>query len=131
MKRYIKSSVTDLELSYQDIKEIESGLYRILMKYFHDGTYSNTRSMAVTESQYDILRYTARPYSGYSSMKSQPSMNKDNVALNEFRSEVRKFLKSFGVTRVKFDTSSGKIHYGYISGPDDFPVTYLNAIYFG
>ena len=131
MKRYIKSSVTDLELSYQDIKEIESGLYKILMNYFHDGNYSHTSKIAVTESKYDILRYTARPYSGYSSMRANPAMNKDASALNQFRSEVRSFLKQFGVTRVKFDTSSGKIHYGYISGPDDFPVTYLNAIYFG
>ena len=131
MKKYIKSSITDLELSYQDINSIESGLYNILKKYFYDGNYSRTSKVAVSRHDYDILRYTARPYSGYSSTKAQPCMNKDSAKLNEFRSEVRKFLKSFGVTRVKFDISSSKIHYGYISGPDDFPVVYLNAIYFG
>lgn len=131
MKRYIRSSVTDLKVSYEEEKQIKEGLYNIVKKYFHDGNYSSTRSMSLSRSQYDILPYTSRPQSGYYNTSANPSMNKDSERLNAFRAEVRKFLKQFGVTRVKFDTSSGKVHYGYISGPDDFPVTYLNAIYFG
>lgn len=131
MKKYIRSSITDLELSYQEINSIESGLYSILKDYFYDGNHSHTSKVTVSEHNYNILRYTAKPYSGYSSTRAQPCMNKNSTKLNEFRSKVRKFLKSFGVTRVKFDISSSKVHYGYISGPDDFPVVYLNAIYFG
>ena len=63
-------------------------------------------------------------------MSSEPMMNEDQYALNEFKAEVRNYLKSFGVTRVKFDTVKRKLHYGYISGPDDNPVTQLVAIYF-
>jgi len=131
MKRYIKSSVTDLELSREEEKQVKEGLYRIVKKYFHDGNYSSTNSMSLSRSQYDILPYTSRPQSGYYNTSANPSMDKDTERLNQFRSEVRAFLKPFGVKRVKFDTSSGKVHWGYISGPDDFPVTYLNAIYFG
>lgn len=131
MKRYIKSSVTDLELTYEEEKQVKAGLYTIVKKYFHDGNYSSTNSMSLSRSQYDILPYTSRPQSGYYNTSANPSMDKDPSKLNEFRAEVRKFLKQYGVTRVKFDTSSGKVHWGYISGPDDFPVTYLNAIYFG
>ena len=131
MKVYVKASVTDLKLSYQQIKEIEEGLYSIVKKYFHDGNYSSTRAIKVSESDYDLLRFTARPYCGYSGSRAEPQMNKDTAKLGEFRKEVRAFLKPYGVTRLKFNTSNGKLHYGYISGPDDFPVTYLNAIYFG
>lgn len=131
MKRYIKSSVTNLELSYEEEKQVKSGLYTIVEKYFHDGNYSSTNSMSLSRSQYDILPYTSRPQSGYYSTSANPRMNKDSEKLNAFRTEVRKFLKQYGATRVKFDTSSGKVHYGYVYGPDDFPVTYLNAIYFG
>lgn len=131
MKRYIRAAVTDLKLSYQEIKEIESGLYSILRTYFHDGNYSHTSAVKVSGADYDILRYTAKPYSGYSSFRSEPMMNKDSVKLADFKKEVKAFLKPYGVTRIKYNVSSGKLHYGYISGPDDFPVTYLNAIYFG
>jgi hypothetical protein len=131
MKRYIKSSVTNLELSYDQEKQVKDGLYSIVMKYFHDGSHSITRSMSLSRHTYDILPYTSRPQSGYYNTSANPSMDKDPQSLNAFRAEVRKFLKQYGVTRVKFDTSSGKVHWGYISGPDDFPVTYLNAIYFG
>lgn len=131
MKVYVKASVTDLKLSYQQIKEIEEGLYNIVKKYFHDGNYSSTRAIKVSESDYDLLRFTARPYCGYANSRAEPQMNKDAAKLGEFRKEVRAFLKPYGVTRLKFNTSNGKLHYGYISGPDDFPVTYLNAIYFG
>jgi len=131
MKKYIKSSVTDLELDRSSIKEIESGLRRLVKKYFYDGDHGRTEGIRVSDNTYDILRYTARPYSGYRNMSASPMMNEDKKSLNEFKSEVRKFLKQFGVTRVKFATRKVKIHYGYVSGPDDFPVTCLGAIYFG
>lgn len=131
MKRYIKASVTDLQLDYTTRKEIGEGLYNIITRYFYDGMYSMTRSVSVSECFTDILPYTARPQSGYRNTSAEPSMNEDSYKLNQFRSEVRKYLKQFGVTRVKFDLGKTKIHYGYVSGPDDFPVTILYAIYFG
>lgn len=131
MKAYIRTSVTDLELDRASIKEIESGLYSIVRRYFHDGNYSHTDNMKLSENTYDILRYTVRPYSGYRNTSAEPIMDDDRENLNEFKSQVRKFLKQFGATRVKFDTRKLKIHYGYVSGPDDFPVICLGAIYFG
>jgi len=131
MKKYIKASVTDLELDRRTMKEIGDGLYKIVRQYFSDGNYSSTRGIEVTESKYNILRYTAAPYSGYYNTSAAPTMEDDSQKLNTFRAEVRKYLKQFGVTRVKFDLSKHKVHYGYVSGPDDFPVKELRAIYFG
>lgn len=131
MKRYVKASVTDLELDRRTMEEIGKGLYKIVRSHFSDGTYSSTRDMKVTESKYDILRYTARPYSGYRDTSASPTIDDDSEKLNAFRSEVRSYLKQYGVTRVKFDLVKYKVHYGYVSGPDDFPVKELRAIYFG
>ena len=125
MKRYIKSSVTDLELDRTSIREIEKGLYDIVSKYFNS---TFVRTIRISESRYDILPYTARPDGG---SNSELSMEADSNKLNEFKSSVRKYLKQFGVTRVKFDIRKYKLHYGYISGPDDFPMNQLLAIYFG
>ena len=124
------TSATDLELDRASVKEIESGLYSIVRRYFHDDTYSCTEGMKLSESAYDILRYTVRPYSGYRNTSAKPEMSDDREELNEFKSQVRKFLKQFGATRIKFDTRKFKRHYGYVSGPDDFPVICLCAIYF-
>lgn len=57
-------------------------------------------------------------------------MDDDRYLMSEFKSEVRSYLKQFGVTKIKFDTKKLKLHYGYVSGPDDFPVVCLNTIYF-
>lgn len=130
MKRYIQSSLTDLKLDSNTLSTLESGLYNIIKKYFHDDNYSHTQGIKITESNYDLLRYTARPYSGYRNTSSRLIMDDDSYSLNEFKSEVRKYLKQFGVTKIKFDTKKLKLHYGYVSGPDDFPVICLNAIYF-
>jgi len=131
VKRYIQSSVTSLKLSPISIQQIEDGLLKIVEKHFYENAGSSIRYIKVSENEYDILRYTARPYSGYRDMSSELMMNEDKYALNEFKAEVRNYLKSFGVTRVRFDTVKRKLHYGYISGPDDNPVTQLVAIYFG
>lgn len=113
-----------------DTNEIEKVIYKLVKKYFYDGIHSSTNGMSLSESNYDILRYTLSPRSDWFSRSARPTMNKDTYKLNEFRKEVRTYLKTFGVTHVRFDTSSGKVHYGYVMGNDDFPVTYLNAIYF-
>lgn len=132
MYRYVKASITDLELSSSQIKEIESGLYDIVKKHFDDGIHSMTRSIHVSgPNTYDLLPYTAKPYSGYMGTSASPSMAKDSYKLNEFKKEVRAFLKPYGVTKIRYNTSTVKVHYGYISGPDDFPTTVLNEIYFG
>ena len=112
------------------ISNIESKLFSIIKKYFHDDNYSYTQGIKITESNYDLLRYTARPYSNYRSTSSKLIMDDDRYLMSEFKSEVRNYLKQFGVTKIKFDTKKLKLHYGYISGPDDFPVVCLNAIYF-
>ena len=131
MKVYVRASNVDLELNSNQLNEISEGLCSIVKKYFSDGNYSYTSGVKVTENSYDILRYTARPYNNYSTRKSSPSMNGDDRdKLNEFRSAVRSFLKPYGVTRVKFDIRNYKLRYGYVSGPDNFPMKELQAIYF-
>lgn len=117
-------------LSKNIISDIENKLYSIVKKYFHDDNYSHTQGIKITESNYDLLKYTARPYSGYRNTSSKLIMDDNGYSINEFKSEVRKYLKQFGITKVKFDTKKIKLHYGYVSGPDDYPVICLNAIYF-
>ena len=131
MKRYIKASMSDVDLSYDDIQKIEDGLYKIVKKYFSDGRYSHTARIAVTSFKYDSPQYTARPSSGYSNTSASPSMNANSAQLSEFKREVKAFLRPFGVTRIKYNVSRYKAHWGYLSGPDDFPMVQLNAIYFG
>ncbi len=131
MKRYVRSSIIDLKLSSSDIRNIENGLYNLIKQYLHDAERSHTERVRVSESEYDVLRYTARPSSGYSGMSAKPCADaEDRDNLNEFRSAVRKYLKQFGVSKVKFDFTKFKMHYGYVSGPDDFPMMCLSAIYF-
>lgn len=129
MKKYLQASLTNLVLDRKDIQQIESDLRVIIRDYFYDN--GHTDGVRITESEYDILRFTARTYSNYSGMSSRPTMNEDRESLNAFRLEVRRYLKQYGVTKVKFDLTKSKAHYGYISGPDDFPVVVLKAIYFG
>lgn len=130
MKRYIRSSRNAVQLDSRTLDEIEQGLYKLIRQYFHDGTHSHTRGVRISQSDYDLLRYTARPYSGYRDTSAGPEMNEDREKINQFRSELRKYLKGFGVTKVRCATSKKKVHYGYVSGPDDFPVVILDAIYF-
>lgn len=131
-KKYLnkEESLKEGSSSKNIISNIESKLFSIIKKYFHDGNYSHTQGIKITESNYDLLRYTARPYSGYRGTSSKLIMDDDGHSMSEFKSEVRKYLKQFGVTKIKFDTKKLKLHYGYVSGPDDFPVICLNAIYF-
>ena len=130
MKKYISASVTDIELDRSIVTDIEIKLYKLVRQYFNDTL--STDGVRVTSSTYDILKYTARPYSRYSGSSAKPTINAGDIdKLNEFRAAVRSYLKQYGVTRVKFDFKQYKIHYGYISGPDDFPVKELRAIYFG
>lgn len=116
--------------SHTQIAELEKGLYTIVGRYFSDGPHSSTMGLKVTFGRYDILPYTAATYSEYFNLSSRPSMNESSMELNKFKAEVRRYLKRFGTQHTRFDIGRGKIHYGYISGPDDFPMTYLNAIYF-
>ena len=85
MKRYIKASMSDVDLSYDDIQKIEDGLYKIVKKYFSDGRYSHTARIAVTSFKYDSPQYTARPSSGYSNTSASPSMNANSAQLSEFK----------------------------------------------
>ena len=115
------------ELTYEQRNAIGKELYAIVKKYFSDGTHSTTRYIGVSGSWYG---YVAQPESGYFNRSACPDMSADQDSLNSFKKEVRKCLKKHGFTKVQFNVTRGKVHYGYISGPDDFPTIWLNAIYF-
>lgn len=111
-------------------RELENKLCSLIDNYFNNTL--NLDGVSVRFSKYDFqYPYTANPYCNYRGYSCDPQIDaNDSMKLNEFKKAVRLLLKQYGFTKVRFEFDNKKIHYGYVSGPDDFPVKILRYIMF-
>ena len=102
-------------LDRQTQTEIEDTLFKFVKQYFiNEGASGRPR---VSEFKYDILHFTFKIPSEYYSMDCHYFINaEDTYELNEFRSGVRKYLKSLGFNHVKFDFRSYNHKYEWWGG---------------
>lgn len=113
MKKYISSAMKPDVLSREQKQEIADGIFKIVNTYFNNTGHGDP-SPRVTYSEYDIKEYTFRINSrSYSRDVDYTTIVDGEYAtfeLNQFKAEVRSYLREEGFTKVsfKFDTFKQK-----------------------
>jgi len=111
MKKYISSSMNPDVLSYNKKQEIADGIFKIVRKYFTE-TGVGSPNPGVSYSQYDIKEYTfrinSRTYNYDVEYVALVDGGYDMIDINQFKAEVRSYLKSEGFKKVAFDLGTFK-----------------------
>lgn len=134
MKRYIQATMDPDILSYKQKDELAEQIFSIVRKYFTEDEYSSGPHPIVSYWEYDLLPYTFKIVSRYRNTSATWFARSEGygaVDLNPFRAEIRKLLKQYGFTKVKFKLDSYTMTTRYWNGPSHDRRKSLEAIYFG